>query len=762
MVKESLIGTKIGTYYILREIGRGGNAVVYLAHDEKLDRPVAVKMLHAFAHHPQRQRIIERFRRGAQAAARLNHPNILPVYDFGEWQGAFYIIMQYVRGKTLRQVLLGDSEEMYVTEPLPLSQALRIAQQVGAALAHARQHGVFHRDIKPSNILIADDGRIYLADFGLAHVEGAAPITQSGETLGTPHYMSPEQGKGLPVDHRSDIYSLGVVLFQMLTGQVPFDADTPTPVILKHMVDPLPSPRSINPEIPLMVETVLRKALLKNPSERYQTIEEFIRDLEKAVASPKAGAEIGEAPTLTPHDETLKVSERPAPSPYRATERKGYKAKTGPPPPSGNSKRNGGMRWAVVGIIVAGLAGLLVCGTAALLLLGNLDQLRTPTSTRARQVAVTPAPTHTWVTPTPTLAPLSPTATPGPTQTETAVAAETAIPTASVTPTATAEPTQTKPPPSPTVAPTATPTVTAMPTDTPATTVTPTATPTNTPTATPIPTATATPTNTPTATPTNTPTSPPSIPAGMVLIPAGNFIQGSLDAEIDDAIQMCDNAYGGNCPHSHDWFADETPRRTVYLDAFYIDRWEVTNERFAAFVTATGHVTDAEKKGEAQTWRTFNTPGGENYPVVWMSWNDANAYCQWAGKRLPTEAEWEKAARGTGGRIWPWGSNWESGRANTSDGGPGSVTAVGSYPTGASPYDVMDMAGNVWEWAADWYDPLWYSHSPTHNPGGPPQGVSRVLRGGSFRNPSWEVRAVHRHSGGPDGYAPDHGFRCAR
>ncbi len=773
MSAQNPIGAKIGTYHIIREIGRGGNAIVYLAHDEKLDRKVAFKMLYAFAYHPHRERIVERFRRGAQAAARLNHPNILPVYDFGEWQGAFFIVMQYVEGKTLQQTLLGASNAMHTGEPLPLSQALHILKQVGAALAHARQHGVVHRDVKPSNILLDDEGHVYLTDFGLAHVEGAAPITQSGETLGTPHFMSPEQGQGLPADHRSDIYSLGVVLFQMLTGQVPFDADTPAPVILKHMVDPLPSPRSINPNIPLAVETALQKALAKNPSERYQAVEEFVRDLERAVSGVKAEATGPTATTLVdlpPAAETPPRHEIPAQAPAgpvqlppvdRTAAWPGYTSDTGPFPAE-TSDDNDRMRWLVVGLLVLGLVGLAVCTTSAFFLLGGLDVLRRPTDTPVVvQVIHTPTPTLALATlsPTPTLL-APPPATPVPTATETPTMAATATATSTVPPTdtPTTEPTPTTPP-SPT-APPPTPTITPTDTLTPAPTATPTIPPTDTPTATPSHTLTATPTLTPTA----TPTTQPAAPAGMVLIPAGDFIQGSLDSEIDAAILMCDNAYGGSgkCPHARDWFTDETPRRTVYLDAFYIDKWEVTNKKFAAFVADSGYVTDAEKKGEAQTWRTLNTAGRQNYPVVWMSWNDANAYCQWAGKRLPTEAEWEKAARGTEGYIWPWGSNWESGRSNTSDGGAGSLVAVGSYPTGASPDGVMDMAGNTWEWVADWYDPWWYSKSPLKNPPGPPSGVSRVLRGGGFNNPPWEVRTAHRHSGGPDGYAPDHSFRCAQ
>jgi serine/threonine protein kinase len=761
MDENNLIDTVVESYRILREIGRGGNAIVYLAHDQKLDRPVALKMLHAFAYHPYRRRILERFRRGAQAAARLHHPNILPVYDFGEWQGTFFIAMQYVQGHTLRQHLLGDDETIRPVEPMPLPQALKIIQAVSAALQHAHEHGVIHRDVKPSNILLADNGNIYLTDFGLAHVEGAAPITRSGETLGTPHYMSPEQGRGLPINHRSDIYSLGVVLFQMLTGQVPFHADTPAPVILKHMVDPLPNPRTLNPEISLMVEVVLRKALAKNPSDRYGTVKEFIQELEKAAADHEAEIAAQTAPTVVGAPPARLEQGGPAGPPRpptgarpvdRTAELRDYDLDTSPLPPTRGSDRGRDMKWAIVGLILAGLVAVIVCGVAAFLLLGGPDLLdrRTPTPP---QVA--------GATPTPSQIPATPTATPQPTETEVIV-------TTTETPTETATPT-----PSPTVppdTPTATPSDTPSPTDTDTPTLTPTFTPQPTATATATPTATFTPqpTATPTATPTTTstptasPTQPPPIPSGMVLIPAGNFIQGSSDAEIVAARQMCADGFGGTCPHPLEWFSDETPRRTVYLDAFYIDKLEVTNQQFAAFAAATNYQTDAEKKSESQTWRTFNTPGRENRPVIWISWNDANAYCQWAGKRLPTEAEWEKAARGTDGRIWPWSSNWENTRANTSDGGPGDVTPVGSYPTGASSYGVMDMTGNVWEWVADWYDPHWYSNSPLQNPGSPPSGVSRVLRGGSFRNPPWEVRAVHRHSGGPDGYAPDHGFRCAQ
>jgi formylglycine-generating enzyme required for sulfatase activity len=201
---------------------------------------------------------------------------------------------------------------------------------------------------------------------------------------------------------------------------------------------------------------------------------------------------------------------------------------------------------------------------------------------------------------------------------------------------------------------------------------------------------------------------------------------------------------------------DEQPQHQVYLDAYFIDIHEVTNEQFARFVKATGYQAEGD-------WRKYYTSDKEKHPVVNVSWNDANAYCQWAGKRLPTEAEWEKAARGTDGRRYPWGKEWDSSKCNAS----GNVdryertAPVGSFPAGASPYRVMDMAGNVWEWVANWYDKDDYRRSLRRNPQGPSSGVGCVLRGGSWENGPVDARAANRGWYHADISSADWGFRCA-
>jgi sulfatase modifying factor 1 len=272
-------------------------------------------------------------------------------------------------------------------------------------------------------------------------------------------------------------------------------------------------------------------------------------------------------------------------------------------------------------------------------------------------------------------------------------------------------------------------------------------------TSTPAATGTLTPEGT--TTPSPEPLTPtPGSQVEMVLIPAGTFLMGSNSEAVQQAADWC------GCNRSR--FEDELYIHEVYVSDFYIDKYEVTNGQFQIFADATGYQTDAEKKSEANTWRTAFTAGKEQHPVVWMSWDDAYAYCKWAGKRLPTEAEWEKAARGTDGRLWPWGSDWDNSRLNMGQSGRKTTTPVGSFPQGTSPYGIMDMAGNVWEWVNDWYDAIYYQRGHDRDPVGPDGGQDRVLRGGSFNNAIQDVRTTHRHKGGMAGYAPDHGFRCAK
>lgn len=240
--------------------------------------------------------------------------------------------------------------------------------------------------------------------------------------------------------------------------------------------------------------------------------------------------------------------------------------------------------------------------------------------------------------------------------------------------------------------------------------------------------------------------------AEMVFVPAGPFVRGSTDQQISAWTSAC----GSACRSGQ--FLDEAPQRTISLQGFYIDRTEVSVAQFSQFADETGYQTTAEQKGDPvqYTWRAFDSPDRQNHPVRWMSWYDAAAYCQWAGKRLPTEAEWEKAARGEDGRTWPWGNDWDDGRVPHGD-----TVPVDSYENGASPYGVLGTAGNVWEWVADWYDATYYSYAPDASPPGPGESTDKVLRGGAFNNANWALRTVYRHSGGASGYATDHGFRCA-
>jgi formylglycine-generating enzyme required for sulfatase activity len=227
--------------------------------------------------------------------------------------------------------------------------------------------------------------------------------------------------------------------------------------------------------------------------------------------------------------------------------------------------------------------------------------------------------------------------------------------------------------------------------------------------------------------------------ASMVFVPAGDFLMGSGDAD--------KNARAG-----------EKPQHTVYLDAFWIDKFEVTNALYKKCVDA-GKCAKPKEIGSYTRNSYYGNPQFDNHPVIYVSWDNATQYCAWAGKRLPTEAQWEKAARGTDGRIYPWGNVFDKNKLNSSDGGNRDTIAVGNFSSGVSPYGAMDMAGNVWEWVADWYDEKYYANSPRNNPKGPSSGQYRVFRGGSYNNGANDARAVYRNSYNARWYS-NMGFRC--
>ncbi|MCC6614659.1 MAG: protein kinase [Anaerolineae bacterium] len=276
----TLVGTRLGPYELIEEIGRGGMATVYRAYQPSIGRFVALKIIHrAIA---SDAKALERFQREARLIARLEHPHLLPVYDYNGEHDPPYIVMRYLEGGTLKDALeMGEST-------IPLTDVVHILRQVGAALDYAHRQGVIHRDIKPSNVLIDTDGNAFLMDFGIARiVESESGITQTGFAVGTPTYMSPEQSMGLEtVDGRSDIYALGILLFHMLAGRPPFEGENAMAIIMQQIQTEPPALSSINPELPVAIDAVIKRVLAKNPDERYQTATELATDLSRAANLP--------------------------------------------------------------------------------------------------------------------------------------------------------------------------------------------------------------------------------------------------------------------------------------------------------------------------------------------------------------------------------------------------------------------------------------------------------------------------------------------
>jgi tetratricopeptide (TPR) repeat protein/predicted Ser/Thr protein kinase len=369
-----VVGENVGPYRITRQLGVGGMATVWKAYHPALDRYVAIKVLHpSFKEDPQ---FTARFQREARIVAKLIHPHIVPIYDFSEHEGMSYLVMRYIEGRTLKARLKEG--------PLELREVMEILEPAGQALAYAHDQGVLHRDIKPSNFILSPEREVFLTDFGLARMAETTDSTLSRDMLvGTPQYISPEQARGEKLDARTDIYSLGVVLFEMLTGKVPYDADTPYAVIHDHIFSPLPLPTEFKADIPEAVEKVVLKALAKDRDDRFGSVREMVSALEETLA--------GESMEIAAAEETEQAVEEVPEGVVPA-------AAEGPELPAGEDvegeepaarPRGRSRRWIAVIAVVGALLGLCLCSTVAVLALRNRDKDR---SLIEAQGTVEPAP----------------------------------------------------------------------------------------------------------------------------------------------------------------------------------------------------------------------------------------------------------------------------------------------------------------------------------------------------------------------------------
>lgn len=391
------IGENVGPYRVLAQLGQGGMATVYKAYHANLDRYVAIKVLHpAFK---EDTTFLARFQREARVLAKLEHPNIIPIYDFADHEGHPYLVMKYVEGETLK-ARLGQG-------PVPLADTLKVVGAVGSALAYAHKQGILHRDIKPSNVIITAEGHYYLSDFGLARIASAGESTLSQDTmLGTPNYISPEQAKGVrDLDGRTDIYSFGVLLYEMVVGRVPFAGDTPFSVIHDHIYTPLPPPSAMNPNVPEPLERFLLKALAKEREDRFADASAMVAAFHQAVSGQLPGAvthhaQMGSSSTsdtasmpLPPEPDVTTVKAPPAAPTVNAK-------KAVAQAPASEKPKAKGPNWLIIGGVVLVVACLAL---GALAIVGRgiraNQQQRTETAaaslpTQAPPPTIAPLPTH--------------------------------------------------------------------------------------------------------------------------------------------------------------------------------------------------------------------------------------------------------------------------------------------------------------------------------------------------------------------------------
>lgn len=620
-------------YKISSRLGKGAMGIVYKAIDIQSGREVALKVISGNL--DVESEFLGRFKREGETLQQLKHPNIVEFLDAFEYEENYVIVMEYVSGRNLHDLIKKGK--------LSLKHANHIALGLCDALIHSHKLGIIHRDIKPENILLKEDGTPKLADFGVARLNEATRMTRSGTQVGTPYYMAPEAWEGKHLDAQADIWSLGVVIFEMLTGEVPFGGDTGAAVMNKVLTTNPPNIKSLRKEIPSSVVKIVNRMLTRDKKRRYQTMWEVITDLERNQSKTS----------------------------LLSTKRK-----------SDSVKQSVSIKiwlWGIVGFIgIVTVIGFILKQIPMM--------LSTPTSDIATVYPVLNQTQQSDILPTPTLA----------------------IPT--------------------TLIPTTQENITIDIT------------------------VTSTFFTSPDLDSTATPTSVSFIPnidstlisekdgMNLVYVPAGEFIMGSDDG-----------------------YARERPIHTVYLDNYWIDQTEVTNAMYAKCVED-GECTPPAFIRSSKRNSYYGNSQFNDYPVIWVSWNQANVYCEWADRRLPTEAEWEKAARGTNGSTYPWGEAIPNANLlNLNRGTGGDTSEVGSYPAGASVYGVLDMASNVWEFVNDWYDENYYANSPSLNPQGPSSGQDKVLRGGTWYLDDILLRSAMRSGVGDPSNSSYSivGFRCA-
>jgi eukaryotic-like serine/threonine-protein kinase len=661
-----LSGQDFDRYHLVAPLGEGGMASVYKAYDTRLKRDVAVKIIRTDQFTPASLRqVLKRFEREAQLLAKLTHPNIVSIIDYGEHAGAPYLVMEYLPGGTLKDRSKG--------QPIPWQEAVRILLPVAEALDYAHSQNIIHRDVKPSNILLTGRGQPMLSDFGIARIlvsEETQTLTGTGVGIGTPEYMAPEQWTGQAVP-QSDVYSLGVVLYELVTGRKPYTADTPAAILLKQATEPLPRPKKFVPDLPERLEKAISKALTKKPEDRYQSMAEFSTMLENLLSGqartkpPVIRREKRKAEKSPQFEQPIPLVKKPIEEQPTGDVQPIVDEKLGEPtppetPPDRTFRRG---RIKIRPALIIALVGF--AAVVAFAIWGM------------------PSP-NAWLAPIPAATPNL---------------------TASLA---------------------ATNTLTILPTDTSKPKYTQTATITYTP--------------SPTLGIGSAWTSPKDGLA-MMYVPEGNFVMGAADGS-------------GKF--------DEYPQHTVYLDAFWMDKTDVTNAMFAKCVQA-GACSQPYALSAGDRPSYYGNPQYDNFPVVYVEQDLASAYCEWAGESLPTEAQWEKAARGTDGRRYPWGNSEPDCTLANFFGCAGGTTDVNSHPAGASPYGILDMAGNVWQAVADWYDPGYYSVSPLKNPAGPSSGQYRILRGGAWNYYDNSLPSSIRLTNLSGDWSHQLiGFRCAR